>query len=378
MPEPTTDPTSDPLVFAVSTVMDNPEHVRRYVEGNLAGGVDHLVVFLDKPRGPQQDEVAAYLDAHPAVTCVLAGKDWWADARPRELNERQCTNANVTKDVLAGLGLTDAYVFHVDGDEVVRLDAALPAGADVVRLAVREAVSQRVWDGEPTLFKRELAESDLKLLHGLGLVAEPTNQSYFRGHLMGKSGVRAGARGWLGLHKVIGEDGAEVEPHRDEALVVFHYESYSAQEFVRKWTAMVASGPKANYRPDRQPVARTLRALISRGLEPAALERQLLRFYEQNIEEEVGSLRDLGVLVEADPLAARAASAARPAVPAAELAAALEARRDQVKTAYFKGTSPSGPSGQRRGSGESSGGALSRLMRRSSSSASSDLISERR
>jgi hypothetical protein len=336
-------PSSAPLVFAASTVMDSPEHVRRYVEGNLAGGVDHLVVFLDKPNGPRQDEVAAYLDGHPAVTCVRAGGGWWAGERPRELNERQCTNANVTKDVLAGLGLGDAFVFHVDGDEVLRLGseamAALPAGTTGLRAATREAVSRHSWDGEPTLFKRELDEPDLRLLHGLGLVAEPTNQSYFRGHLMGKSGVRVGERAWLTLHKVVADDGSAWPLHEAEAFELFHYESYSAEEFVRKWTAMVASGPKASYRPDRQPAARTLRALINRGLEPAALDRQLVRYYERYVEEEADALHDLGVLVETDPLVPLVD---RPAadVPAAALAAALEERRSVVKQGFFKGTSP--------------------------------------
>ncbi|KQW48466.1 hypothetical protein ASC77_06820 [Nocardioides sp. Root1257] len=336
-------PLPAPLVLAASTVMDSPEHVRRYVEGNLAGGVDHLVVFLDKPNGPRQDEVAAYLDEYPAVTCVRAGSGWWAGARPRELNERQCTNANLAKDVLAGLGLGDAFVFHVDGDEVLRLDpaamSALPAGTTGLRAATREALSRRTWDGEPTLFKRELDEPDLRLLHGLGLVPEPTNQAYFRGHLMGKSGVRVGERAWLTLHKVVADDGSPWPLHEADGLELFHYESYSAEEFVRKWTAMVASGPKASYRPDRQPAARTLRALINRGLEPAALDRQLVRFYERYVEEEVDALHDLGVLVETDPLVPLAQ---RPAagVPAADLAAALEERRSETKQAYFKGTSP--------------------------------------
>lgn len=354
----------DPLVFAVSTVMDSLEHVRRYVEGNLAGGVDHLVVFLDKPNGPRQDEVEAYLVQHPAVTCVRAGGGWWAGARPRELNERQCTNANLTKDVLAGLGHHDALLFHVDGDEVVRADpaalAARPPGTTSVRLAVREAVSRRTWDGEPTLFKRELPDADLRLLHGLGLAAEPTNQAFFRGHLMGKSGVRVGERAWLTLHKVVAEDGSPWPLHEAEGLELFHYESYSAAEFVRKWTSMVASGPKASYRPDRQPVARTLRALISRGLEPEALDRQLHRYYERYVEEEADALRDLGVLVETDPLAPVAAGRPADGVPVPELAAALEERRPEVKQGYFKGTSPGAQARDK----ESPARGLSRLVRR--------------
>src|SRR3954453_610754 len=105
-------PLPAPRVFAASTVMDSPQHVRRYVAGNLAGGVDHLVVFLDKPRGPQQDEVDALLDAHPAVPCVRAGKDWWAGDRPRELNEHHPFNPNVTKAALVLLGPPGDFLFH--------------------------------------------------------------------------------------------------------------------------------------------------------------------------------------------------------------------------------------------------------------------------
>lgn len=343
--------------------MDSPEHVRRYVEGSLAGGLDHLVVFLDKPNGPRQDEVEAYLTQHPAVTCVRAGGRWWAGARPRELNERQCTNANLAKDVLAGLGLDDAWIFHVDGDEVVRIDpaalAAVPSSATGVRLAVREAVSRSVWDGEPTLFKRELGDAELRLLEGLGLVAEATNQSYFRGHLMGKSGVRVGEPAWLTLHKVVAEDGSAWPLYEAEGLELFHYESYSAEEFVRKWTSMVASGPKASYRADRQSMARTLRALISRDLEPEALQRQLVRYYERHVEEEVESLRDLGMLVETDPLVPVAGERGDAAAPADALAAALDERRTAPKQAFFKGTAPGprAPAATPRG--------LSRLVRRS-------------
>ena len=37
------------LVFCVSTVKDTLANLQRYVDGNLAGGADHLVVFLDAP-----------------------------------------------------------------------------------------------------------------------------------------------------------------------------------------------------------------------------------------------------------------------------------------------------------------------------------------
>ena len=100
--------------------------MRRYVEGNLAGGVDHLVVFLDAPSDDEQDEVLALLTEHPRVSVVRAGGAWWGGQRPRELNVRQCINANVTRRVLADLGLGRGWLLHVDGDEVRRTSGDLP------------------------------------------------------------------------------------------------------------------------------------------------------------------------------------------------------------------------------------------------------------
>lgn len=333
------------MLIAVSTVMDTVDHVRRYVTGNLAGGVDHVVVFLDRPKGAGQAEVAAFLDGHPHATCVRAGVDWWGEERPRELNERQCTNANLAQRVLADAGVR-GWVAHVDGDEVLRCDRqvldAVPADRTAVRFAVRETVSRRSWPGEPDQFKRELPEADLHLLHGLGLVEEPTNQSYFSGHLMGKSATRIEGPHRLTLHKVVDAAHAAVAPVEHDAFEVFHYESYSAEEFARKWTAMVASGPQASYRAERRSTAKTLRALINRGLPPEALERQIVRYYEQFLLEDADALADLGVLVETDPLRPLDADRVPVAVPAEAIAAGFAVAATASKTAYFHGTSPGG------------------------------------
>lgn len=349
---------STPLV-AASTIKDSPEHVRRYVEGNLAGGVDHLVVFLDAPSDEGQGEVLAYLEQHPRVTPVRAGGAWWGGDRPRELNVRQCINANVTRRVLAELGLGRGWLLHVDGDEVVRVDrdalARVPEDVLALKLAVREAVSSSTWEGQPTAFKAELGEEDLALLHGLGLLAEPSNQVWIRGHVMGKSAVRIGADLWLTLHKIAREDRSQEPGLADEAWLVFHYESYSADDFVRKWTAMVASGPRAAYRAERRQTARTLRDLISRDLEPAALRRQLERFYREHVEEPLADLRDLRVVEEVDPLVGEPTPPG--AVDEAALAAGLEAWRGRPKpeSDLFRGTSPTTPSAPGQGSGDEGG-----------------------
>ena len=109
-----TDPASR-MIFTASTVKDTLPNVRRFVAGNLAGGVDHLFVFLDAP----DREVRGFLDEHPHVTCIRTDKSWWGGERPEHLNVRQRINANLAKAVLSTLPGEDHWVFHIDADEIV-------------------------------------------------------------------------------------------------------------------------------------------------------------------------------------------------------------------------------------------------------------------
>ena len=333
------------MLIAASTVKDTVPHVERFVSGNLAGGLDHLVVFLDQPGAPEQAEVAEFLDAHEHVTCVRAGKGWWGERRPAGLNERQCTNATVVSQLLGGDPQVD-WVFHIDGDEVVRLDRvvldAVPGEYAAVRLAPREAVSKQVWDGEPTLFKRLLDEPDLRLLHLLGVLGEPTNQAYFHGHLQGKAGVRPGKDVWLGLHKALTAAGTQTATFADERLEHFHYESYSGEEFVRKWSAMTTSGPRASFRPGRAAVADAVRTLIEKGLEPEVRRAQLLAIYARTTEDDVATLVDLDLVLDTDPLAGGHSPAQLPEATSSALGEGLESLRGVDKSEFFRGISPRG------------------------------------
>ena len=61
--------------------------------------------------------------------------------------------------------------------------------------------------------------------------------------------------------------GKAVEPFKDrKRLRLLHYESYSGEDFVRKWTSILAAGPTVNLRPVREPTAIAVRALIGKGL----------------------------------------------------------------------------------------------------------------
>ena len=290
------------MLFTASTVKDTLPNVQRFVAGNLAGGVDHLFVFLDAA----DPEVRAFLDEHPHVTCVRTDKSWWHGDRPEQLNVRQRINANVVKALLSRFDWAD-WVFHIDADEIVQIDrevlTRVPAETRVVKLAPLEAVSRKHWDGDPTWFKRLLDKDDLVLLQTLGVLDKPSNGAYFHGHVDGKSGVRPCLDLWLTLHHGVDADRNEVASYSHDGLRLLHYESFSGEDFVRKWTSILAAGPMANFRPAREPTAVALRTLIGKGLTEEQAAPYLMRIFERTTEDDFETLRDLGLLVEADPRA---------------------------------------------------------------------------
>jgi hypothetical protein len=328
------------LVVLASTVKDTLANVQRYVDGNLAGGADHLVVFLDAPADPGTPPVREFLDAHPHVTCVLTDDSWWTDKRPEQLNTRQRVNANVVKALLSTVDWAD-WVFHVDADEVVQLPRTVldgvPADRAAVSLAPLEAVSRRHWDGDPTWFKRLLEADDLTLLKTLGVIDRPSNGALFHGHVEGKSGVRPTTDLWLALHRVVDEEKEEVPAFTHADLRVLHYESYSGEDFVRKWTSILAAGPKPAFRPAREPTAVALQTLIAKGLSAEQAEPYLMRIFELTTEDDFDTLRDLDLLEHVDP---RAGGHVPAPVPDASMASLLESVRDQPKRPFHHGTSP--------------------------------------
>jgi hypothetical protein len=291
------------MLVTASTILDTPANVRRFVADNLAMGVDHMVVFLDDPSAHDQDLIADELGRHPNVTCIPAGRGWWAGDRPKGLNVRQRINANLALDLLADMEWAQ-WVFHVDGDEVVALDrevlAAVPSGTDAARLAPLECVSRFGATERPTLFKRLLDEDDLNLLQTLGVLSTPTNKAYFHGHVRGKSGVRPSSGLRLTLHDALTTSGERVPRHEHARLRLLHHNAVSGEEFVRKWTAMLGAGP-AGFRKERAPTFHALRTLTSKDIPAPIAAKYLRRIYEATTEDDVTTLHELGLLEEVDP-----------------------------------------------------------------------------
>jgi hypothetical protein len=327
------------MLFTASTVKDTLPNLQRFVAGNLAGGVDHMVVFLDAP-GATDPEAHEFLESHPSVTCIATDDGWWQGDRPDQLNVRQRINANLAKAALSRFDWAE-WVFHIDADEIAQIDRDVLSGASrdahVVRLAPLEAVAQREWDGEPTLFKRLLDKDDLILLQTLGVIDRPHNGAYFHGHVDGKSGLRPALDLWLTLHHVVDADKTGQEPWEHPGLRLLHYESFSGEEFVRKWTSILEAGPTVNFRPAREPTAIALRTLIGKRLTAEQARPYLMRIFERTTEDDLVTLRDLGLLEEIDPRAGTHRPEPFAAGGADELAGLLERLATAPKRAFHPG-----------------------------------------
>ncbi|MDO9458296.1 glycosyltransferase family 2 protein [Nocardioides sp.] len=305
------------MIVAVSTIKDTAPNVRRYVSRNLANGVDHLVVFTEDTGA----EAEAVLDEHHAVTHVRTGGDWWPE-RPGDLNVRQRANANLARVLLAPFAWAE-WLVHIDGDEVAVIDrdvvAAFPPERATFRMVPLEAVSRDAWpDGEITHFKRLLERPELVLLTVLGLVEKPDNKAYFHGHVRGKVGVRLRTDHRIGLHIVRNRRGRGVETVKADGLAVLHYDSATADDFVRKFMTLAGSGSRAVYRTSRIPTVNALRTLSTMDVSDEVRARYLRRVYDLTTREDFETLHDLGLL---DEVHADAGTHVPEAVPAADLAA---------------------------------------------------------
>ena len=289
------------MIISATTVKDSRENVEKFVRRNLLGGIDHLVLFLDAPL----PEVEAYLDDHPDVTYVRAHGEWWGDLDPGGLNERQINNAALISRLAAGFPWAE-WMFMLDGDEVARIDRAaldrLDRRTRAVRLRPLEAASRLHPESDPTLFKRLLDEEELQLLHVLGVISEPKQRSYFRGHMSGKPGVRPSSDLALGVHHVIDTGtGERVRSVTDPGLTLLHYESHNGEEFVRKWMALLSSGDDVRQHHKRAPLARSIAALLALDLPEARTSEMLERLYERYALDDLDTLSRRGLLVEVHP-----------------------------------------------------------------------------
>src|SRR4051812_40724826 len=85
-----------PVITTVSTVKDDLPRLERWIDRNLAAGVDRMLVFVDDRDDTQ---TAAALNARHGVVAVDAAT-WWEDDFSSRLNVRQRVTANAARAVL--------------------------------------------------------------------------------------------------------------------------------------------------------------------------------------------------------------------------------------------------------------------------------------
>jgi hypothetical protein len=288
------------MLCTVSTVKDSRANVERFVERNLASGADHMFVMLEE----DDEGLVESLRDHPHVSPVLTDEAYWLGERPTGLNLRQTVNADLVLTLLS-VAPSVEWLVHLDSDECLDLDRdrlpEVPTDARCIHLEVLEAVSKEHWDGEVDRFKRRLDAPDLALLAALGAIEAPANTSYFRGHLLGKAAVRPALDLSLGIHRVRTREGDALEHVRADHLQLLHYESFSAEEFVRKWDAHLTAG-QAAFRQARTLLRAALLAVQRNpSLDADARREYLRRLYKRRVEDPVDLLEELGLLVAPDP-----------------------------------------------------------------------------
>ncbi len=127
-----------------------------------------------------------------------------------------------------------------------------------------------------------------------------------------------------------------MEPWTDPAgLRLLHYESFSGEDFVRKWTSILAAGPKPSFRPGREPTAIALQTLIGKGLTAEQAQPYLMRIFENTTEDDFDTLRDLDLLEQVDP---RAGTYVPAPLPDDSLTTLLDAVRGEPKRPFHPGT----------------------------------------
>lgn len=317
------------VICTVSTIKDSITNVQNFVGRNLAAGADHLFVFSE---GGDR-EVLAFLDDHAHVTVVDADELNRRIPQASGLNARQTINANRINVLLADVDSAE-WLFHIDGDEVLDIDRdrllALGPDVDSVRLVPRESVSASQPEHEG-YFKRLLEQEELALLTVLGVLEEPSNRTYFQGHVAGKVGIRPSVRHGLHIHqsRVLGEENTQ-KSYRADWLRVLHYESVTLKEFLRKWEVHIQAGPETRFRGEKELIRGAIIAVLGNThLDEDEKRQHLAEIYRLRVEDDVPTLLGLGLLETVEPLGHRPGSFTREEAErmARELSALLEAEQ---------------------------------------------------
>ena len=225
-----------PVITTVSTVKDDLPRLERWIDRNLTAGVDRMLVFVDDRDDTQTAEA---LDARSRRgrrrRRDVVGRRLLAEAQRPATRQRQRGAGRPRDERPAGMAAststgTRSSTWTGSASWAWRTTSRRCCSSPL------EALAQWEWpNDEVTVFKRLLADEELNLLHLLGRLERPDNSAYFRGHTVGKAGMRVSTDAWLDIHRVVDDSRTPVAAHRAPWLQVLHCESHT-------WRSSPASG----------------------------------------------------------------------------------------------------------------------------------------
>lgn len=287
-------PDADRIV-TVSTIKESPEAASRFVRRTLESGVDHMIVFLDAP----QPRVRTLLEESPQVTVVRTGANYWLGDRPSMVVDRQMVNANLACQAVAVSGQVK-WLFHIDADEALHFDRAelLAIDAPSVRFKTREAVARRRWrDGEPRLFKRIPTEAELHTLVALGHIPEADVDHVFRGHSLGKSGVRPYEGIRFRVHTAYEAPDRELETVIPPDMHLLHHETSSYDDFLARWRDYRPATAARRPFKDKRLGAAFFHVADNPRLTEAERDHLLHGLFDARVADDLRTLRRFGIVV---------------------------------------------------------------------------------
>jgi len=277
-------------IVTVTTLRETESQIERFVERTLRSGVDHMIVFLDA----HQPGAAALLESNPAVSVVRTDAEYWSGGQPDAVMDRQMTNANLACTALADVQAV-RWLFHVDGDEALAFDRddLVALDARSVRFATLEAVARRRWlSNQPQWFKRQPSDGELHALVALGYIETPEMRSFYRGHSLGRPGVKPAERVRFRTHTAFelpDRDIPTVVPHDMHLL---HYESWCLNDFIERW-----KGARRRPLEDKRVGAAFHLYFHSRNHSEEERRRLVAGLYDQYIADDPEPLRKFDLLV---------------------------------------------------------------------------------
>ncbi|GAA6181009.1 MULTISPECIES: glycosyltransferase family 2 protein [unclassified Shimia] len=186
-----------PTWGVVATIKAPSEDILNFVAYHLEQGAKHIWIYLDAPA----PEAKVLLKAHPQVTPISTGENFWIKARGKRPFKHQIRQSHNVEHAYARARDVD-WLLHIDVDEfLMSPDSAvtdhlanLPDSCVVARVRPAEALANEDGTTETLFYKSHIADKATRRQ----VVSEvyPTFGAHLRGgflsHVAGKIFIRTG------------------------------------------------------------------------------------------------------------------------------------------------------------------------------------------